>query len=269
MKKKFVLALALALTLSLTACNKPEPAPAAPSPSETITETAPVAPTPEPTPEQPEEPTPTEPTPEQPTPAESIPELPQETPAVEVAPEEPVSTEPIEEPTPAEPVDLFTDTSETVYATQTVNIRSNPDAGSEKVGQLSWSDSILRTGVGFADTSGWSEVELADGSTAYISSKYLSTIKPEPKPVTPPTQTPSQQTPSKPVETPSQESDSQIDIDRTDSYLEATGGLTGEAAKKGLEEGRKLIEEEYCKDLEEIGGYIDEETGTIVLPPPW
>ena len=188
MKKKFALALALALTLSLTACNKPEPAPAAPSPSETITETAPVAPTPEPTPEQPEEAAPTESTPEQP----------EETPAVEVAPEEPISTEPIEEPSPAEPVDLFTDTSETVYATSTVNIRSEPDANSKKVGQLNWSDSVLRTGVGFADTSGWSEVELADGSTAYVSSKYLTTIKPEPKPV-------EQQKPvEKPVEKPTE-----------------------------------------------------------------
>lgn len=170
MKKKFVLALALALTLSLTACNNPKAEPAASSPEQSVTEVS----TPdESVPEQPEEAAPTESTPEQP----------EETPAVEVAPEEPVSTEPIGEPTPAEPVDLFTDTSETVYATNTVNMRSEPSTDSQKLGQLTIGASVTRTGIGTGEVSGWSEVKLADGSTAYISSKYLTTIKPEPKPV--------------------------------------------------------------------------------------
>lgn len=166
MKKKFVLALALALTLSLSACKKPEPTPAASSPEQSVTES----------------------TSKQTPPAESIPEQPESTAPVETTPEQsepitPVESEP-EQPEEAtlvvepEPVDLFTDTNETVYATSTVNIRSKPDTNSEKMGQLNWSDSVLRTGIGMDDVADWSEVQLSNGSIAYISSEYLSTTKP-------------------------------------------------------------------------------------------
>ena len=218
MKKKFALALALALTLSLTACNNPKAEPAASSPEQSVTEVS----TPdESVPGQPEEAAPTESTPEQP----------EETPAVEAAPEEPVSTEPIEEPTPAEPVDLFTDTNETVYATTTVNIRSKPDSNSAKLGQLSWSDSVLRTGIDTA--SGWSEIQLADGSTAYISSKYLTTIKPEPKPV-------EQQT--KPVNPPVQNEDA---------------GVTPEQKQAAKETEQNIIDSQHQAAMDMMTGSGD------------
>ena len=144
MKKKFVLALALALTLSLTACNKPESKPAASSPEQSVTES----------------------TPEQTPPVESEPEQTKETAPVESVPEQP------EEP---ESVDLFTDTNETVYVTSTVDLLVDPDENSGKIGQLNWGDSVLRTGIGIDDLSDWSEIQLANGSIAYVASEYLTT----------------------------------------------------------------------------------------------
>lgn len=141
MKKKFVLALALALTLSLTACNKPESKPAASSPEQSVTES----------------------TPEQTPPVESEPEQTKETAPVESVPEQPES------------VDLFTDTNETVYVTSTVDLLVDPDENSGKIGQLNWGDSVLRTGIGIDDVSGWSEIQLANGSIAYVASEYLTT----------------------------------------------------------------------------------------------
>lgn len=82
--------------------------------------------------------------------------------------------------TPEEAVQLFTDANETVYATGTVNIRASYTADSEKLGSLSSGQSVTRTGTAIEGTEaeGWSRVSLSDGSTAYISSKYLSTTKP-------------------------------------------------------------------------------------------
>ena len=77
-------------------------------------------------------------------------------------------------------VELFTEVNETVYATGTVNIRAGWSADSEKLGSLSAGESVTRTGTSIAGTEaeGWSRVELSDGTTAYISNKYLSTTKP-------------------------------------------------------------------------------------------
>lgn len=77
-------------------------------------------------------------------------------------------------------VELFTEVNETVYATGTVNIRAGWSADSEKLGSLSAGESVTRTGTSIAGTEaeGWSRVELSDGSTAYVSNKYLSTTKP-------------------------------------------------------------------------------------------
>lgn len=79
-----------------------------------------------------------------------------------------------------EAVQLFKDCNETVYATGTVNIRASYTADSEKLGSLNKGDSVTRTGTSITGTEaeGWSRVELSDGTTAYISSKYLSTTKP-------------------------------------------------------------------------------------------
>ena len=77
-------------------------------------------------------------------------------------------------------VELFTEVNETVYATGTVNIRSSWSAESEKLGSLNKGDSVVRTGISIegAEAEGWSRIQLSDGSTVYVSNKYLSTTKP-------------------------------------------------------------------------------------------
>lgn len=88
-----------------------------------------------------------------------------------------------------EPVELFTDVEETVYATGTVNIRSSWSVESEKLGSLGKGDSVIRTGIAIEGTEaeGWSRVKISDGQAedgteqfkiVYISNKYLSTTKP-------------------------------------------------------------------------------------------
>lgn len=77
-----------------------------------------------------------------------------------------------------EAVDPFTEVNETVYATGTVNLRSGPSTAHDKVGSLNKSDSVTRVGIGTAEAEGWSRIQLSDGSTVYVSNKYLSTIKP-------------------------------------------------------------------------------------------
>ena len=152
MKKIIALLLSLALALSLAACT----------------------PTQEDAPEDTSTPEVTEPadtsTPEQTAPAEPDDQEPQET--VETTDD----TEPVE-PTTTEIPDLFTSVNETVYATSTVNIREGFSADTDKVGSLGKGQSIKRVGIGTGDAEGWSQVEF-NGQTAYISSDYLSTIKP-------------------------------------------------------------------------------------------
>ena len=162
MKKTLIYALALALALSLTACGQPnaeqptDPAPSTSTP-EPIAAPEPIA-TPEPIKD-------TAPEPE-----------PEQTPA---APVETEDTQPPEETESQEDeVQLFTDVNETVYATGTVNLRSGPSTAHDKVGALNKSDSVTRVGIGTAEAEGWSRIQLSDGSTVYVSNKYLSTTKP-------------------------------------------------------------------------------------------
>ena len=79
----------------------------------------------------------------------------------------------------------FTEVNETVYATTSVNVRSNYSADSNKVGSLSTGVSVTRTGVG---DNGWSRIVYGD-SVAYVNSSYLTTTKHSIS--TPSTQTPS------------------------------------------------------------------------------
>ena len=156
MKKTLIYALALALALSLTACSQPK--------AEQPTDPAPSTSAPEPiaTPEPIKDATP-EPEPEQ-------------TPATPVETED---TQPPEETESQEDeVQLFTEVNETVYATGTVNLRSGPSTAHDKVGSLNKSDSVTRVGIGTAEAEGWSRIQLSDGSTVYVSNKYLSTTKP-------------------------------------------------------------------------------------------
>ena len=76
----------------------------------------------------------------------------------------------------------FTPCDETVYATSTVNARKEWSLESEKLGQLSKSESIHRVGIGKDDegTTGWSLVEF-NGVYACMKSDYLSKTKPTTK----------------------------------------------------------------------------------------
>lgn len=65
----------------------------------------------------------------------------------------------------------ITDTWETVYATDYVNVRSDAGLSAGILGVLKEGDSIVRTGI--ADN-GWSRVDYC-GSTAYVMSEYLTT----------------------------------------------------------------------------------------------
>ena len=71
----------------------------------------------------------------------------------------------------------FTDVNQTVYVhnTESVNVRSGPGTSYSSLGKLAKNTSITRTGVG---SNGWSRVSY-NGKTAYISSSYLTTTKPE------------------------------------------------------------------------------------------
>lgn len=123
--------------------------------------------------------------------AEATPEVPEQIPAVPeplsaTVPVESDETEDSQTPEetasqePAGEVKLFEDVNEIVYATGAVNIRASYTAESEKLGSLLTGDAVTRTGTSIQGTEaeGWSRVILSDGSTAYISNKYLSTTKP-------------------------------------------------------------------------------------------
>ena len=148
------------MVLGLSACSPTEPDPADTSTPE-VTEPADTS-----------EPIQTEP---QETQAEQEEQEPQETAATTEVEEEP-SPEVAEE-TPAPPTYSFSEVSETVYATATVNVRSGFNTSADKVGSLGRGQSVVRVGVGTGDAEGWSQVEF-NGQTAYISSDYLSLTKP-------------------------------------------------------------------------------------------
>lgn len=67
----------------------------------------------------------------------------------------------------------FTSVNQTVYATDSVNVRSSPSTSGTRIGSLSEGDSVTRTGIG----DGWSRIKYK-GKTAYVSSSYITTTKP-------------------------------------------------------------------------------------------
>lgn len=79
-------------------------------------------------------------------------------------------------------VQLFTDCNQTLYAVDTVNIRASYSTSSTKLGSLTRGQSITCTGTGINDASGWSRVQLSDGTVAYMVSSYLSTTMPAQNP---------------------------------------------------------------------------------------
>ena len=162
MDKNRITALVLAglMVLGLVACSPADPEPTDTSTPE-VTEPADTS--------LPEEAEPQE------TQTEQEEQEPQETAATTEVEEEP-SPEVAEE-TPAPPTYSFSEVSETVYATATVNVRSGFNTSADKVGSLGRGQSVVRVGVGTGDAEGWSQVEF-NGQTAYISSDYLSLTKP-------------------------------------------------------------------------------------------
>lgn len=114
------------------------------------------------------------------------------TPEITATPEQTTQTAPETTPTPEsvstpaqenttapqETDSLFTDCSETMYATTTVNVRSSYSTNSDKLGSLTKAQSVTRTGIGTGAATGWSRIEF-NGKVAYVSSDYLSATKPQ------------------------------------------------------------------------------------------
>ena len=73
-----------------------------------------------------------------------------------------------------EPSLYIEEVSETVWATDAVNVRGAADAFADRVGGLGKGESITRTGI---CENGWSRVDY-NGTTAYIHSDYLTTTEP-------------------------------------------------------------------------------------------
>lgn len=86
--------------------------------------------------------------------------------------QQPEEETPAEEP-PAEqqPTAGVQDVDETVYATDSVNIRSDANESAERVGQVYQGETLHRTGI---LDSGWSRVDY-NGQTAYVKSEYVTT----------------------------------------------------------------------------------------------
>ena len=156
MKKAIIYGMSLALILSMTACGGSNENAADKSQETSTPEVSQSMESSTPTPEQTTQTAPeTTPTPES------------------------VSTPAQENTTaPTEQEQLFTDCSETMYATTTVNVRSSYSTNSDKLGSLTKAQSVTRTGIGTGDAAGWSRIEF-NGKVAYVSSDYLSATKPQ------------------------------------------------------------------------------------------
>ena len=156
MKKAIIYGMSLALILSMTACGGSNENAADKSQETSTPEVSQSVESSTPAPEQTTQTAPeTTPTPESvSTPAQENTAAPQETDS------------------------LFTDCSETMYATTTVNVRSSYSTNSDKLGSLAKAQSVKRTGIGTGAAAGWSRIEF-NGKVAYVSSDYLSATKPQ------------------------------------------------------------------------------------------
>ncbi|MCD8143589.1 MAG: N-acetylmuramoyl-L-alanine amidase [Clostridiales bacterium] len=92
--------------------------------------------------------------------------------ASEPAPEEAADSSDLTPEAKAEPL-VFTEVSETVWATANVNIRTGPSTETDIVAVLSAGDSVTRTGY----QESWSQVDY-EGAVCYISTAYLTTEEP-------------------------------------------------------------------------------------------
>ena len=123
-----------------------------------------------------------------------------------VAPTTVPTTKPIETTKPNDEVvteedrNIFTYTklNKTMYATNSVNVRSNPTVGGDKLGGLTKGQSVKVTGQ--CNETDWYRIEF-NGGVAYVSNGYLSdtkpvepTEKPTPKPTEKPSEKPKEET---------------------------------------------------------------------------
>lgn len=102
--------------------------------------------------------------------------------------EEPeATTEPTETVEP-EPQYTYTDLNQTMYAKQSVNVRSLPSTDGEKLGGLSTAQEVTVTGQ--CNETSWYRIDY-NGSVGYVSNNYLVNEKPvvEEKPAEQPVQT--------------------------------------------------------------------------------
>ncbi len=90
----------------------------------------------------------------------------------EPAPEEAADSSDLTPEAEEEPL-VFTEVSETVWATANVNIRTGPSTETDIVAVLSAGDSVTRTGY----QESWSQVDY-EGAVCYISTAYLTTEEP-------------------------------------------------------------------------------------------
>lgn len=92
--------------------------------------------------------------------------------AVESVPESEAS-----EPETSEPEFTFTEVSKTLYAVQSVNVRSGPSTDFNKIGSLSTNQEVQV--ISRCNETGWYKFIWTDGSEACVSDKYLSDSKVE------------------------------------------------------------------------------------------
>ena len=169
MKKRLLSILLIGvLSFSLCACGDPATEPTAQTEQPTAEEETD---TQIPETEEPQENKENE-TPEEPETAEEVATEETTTPE-ETTAEETETTETDTAPT-AEPEYTYTDMSATMYATQTVNVRTLPSTDGEKVGSLSTNQEITITGQ--CNETNWYRFEY-NGSTAYVSNNYVSENK--------------------------------------------------------------------------------------------
>ncbi len=90
----------------------------------------------------------------------------------DLAPEDAAAASDLTPEAEVEPL-VFTEVSETVWATANVNIRTGPSTETDIVAVLSAGDSVTRTGY----QESWSQVDY-EGAVCYISTAYLTTEEP-------------------------------------------------------------------------------------------
>ena len=121
----------------------------------------------------------------------------------EVVTEKPTTT-PTETEGPAEgSIFTYTKLNKTMYATNSVNVRSNPTVGGDKLGGLTKGQSVKVTGQ--CNETDWYRIEF-NGGIGYVSNGYLSdtkpvepTEKPTPKPTEKPSEKPKEEETTKPT----------------------------------------------------------------------